>query len=55
MVNLRTYSFDKETIKILEQESNELHIGKSAFLRLLIWKYHNNKKSSNGGKTAIAE
>ena len=51
MTKTKTYSLDKETIQILEKESKELHVSKSALLRLLIWKYHNNK----GGKTEIAE
>lgn len=51
MVNRRTYSFDDETVKVLENESKKLHVSKSALLRLLIWNYHNSK----GGKTEIAE
>ena len=42
----KTFSLDKETINVIERESKELHIGKSAFLRLLIWNYHNNKKEN---------
>lgn len=43
MVERRTYSFDNDTVQILEKEANELHVSKSALLRLLIWKYHNDK------------
>jgi len=45
----------KDKINILEKESTSLHIGKFTFLRLLIWKYHNNKKSKNRGNKDIAE
>lgn len=40
----KTFSLDNETVEILEKESKQMHVGKSAFLRLLIWRYHKNKK-----------
>lgn len=44
-----TFSFDTGTIEILKQESSKLHLGKSAFLRFLIWNYHNQKSIVKGG------
>lgn len=42
----QTFSFDEETVKKLEAESKILHLGKSAFLRYLIWSYHRGRKQN---------
>jgi hypothetical protein len=32
----RTFSFDKETIAMLEKQSEKMHLSRSAYLRLLL-------------------
>ena len=48
----QTFSLDEETVKKLEEESKSLHLGKSAFLRYLVWSYHRGRKRNNttGGR-----
>lgn len=44
----RTFSLDEETIRKIERDAQSLHLGKSAFLRFLVWSY-SNKTSKFGG------
>ena len=46
MTNTKTFSLDEDTIKKLEQDSRSLHLGKSAFLRFLIWSYDSKGRSN---------
>ena len=45
----KTFNLDDETIEKIAQDSQALHIGKSAFLRFLVWSYNRNKSDSNFG------
>jgi hypothetical protein len=38
MVN-KTFSFDRETSDEIDKLSKELHISKSALIRVLVWEY----------------
>ena len=44
----KIFSMDEKTVKRLEDDAEKLHLGKSAFLRFLVWKwYHDQKKINN--------
>ncbi len=43
----KTFSFDEETSKKIDELSKSVHLSRSGFLRLLIWNY--NKKSNMEG------